>query len=450
MNKHQSPFNHFATDTVSRRDVVRRTSRGAIAVSLAGALGMGVQTAKAKSQDADLSGSLTIWGWEAALSSLQVVDAAFNEAYPNITLEYVQKDTSDVYQQIQLAASAGSGFPDISVIEDSHLAQFAPLGILADLTDQVAPYLQIMNDFKWNQAEVDQRYYAMPWDSGPVAVFYRRDVFEQAGIDPESIATWEDYYNAAKTINEELGVAMLHLAKARNDTRTFEILLWQQGLGYIDAEGTVILDTESRVQQTLEYLGRFWQEGLAADTESWTDAWYQEMADGEVATIPGAVWMGTFLKSFIAPDAAGKWGVFKLPTWGPEGSQASNDGGSSLAIFQTTEQQEAAWAYVEFHLGRVESQLEMYRETDIFPALETTYTDPLFEEPDPYFGGQPVRALFAETVGNIPDAGIYSADYQEMNSLLGSELQRFAIGEQTAEEALKNAADAIRERTRRS
>jgi lactose/L-arabinose transport system substrate-binding protein len=397
-------------------------------------------------QNTDLSADLKIWGWEGAVEALQAADAAFQEAYPNVTLEYVKRPSGDTYQQLQLSASAGSGGPDVSMIEDSHLAQFVQLGVLADLTDQVTPYVEKMNEYKWHQATADDRIYAMPWDSGPCAVFYRRDIFEQAGVDPETLATWDDYYEAAKTIKTAANVPMFQESKARNSARTFEMLLWQRGLGYIDSEGAVILDTEPKVQETLEYLGKFWQEDLALDTESWTDPWYKAFADGSVATIPGAVWMGTFFKSFIAPDAAGKWGVVRLPAWTGEESQASNDGGSALAIWGGTEQQEAAWAYVEFHLGRDDSQLTMYKETDIFPSLETTYADPFFQEPDPYFDDQPVRTLFAEIVAEIPAAGVYSANYQEMNSLLMPEIQKFALGDQDAQQTLKAAADAIRGR----
>lgn len=441
--------------TSSRRDLVRRAAVAGVTVPVVLG-GPAYRTALAAAQtpepvtpNPDIEGNLSIWGWDAAIASLAVVDSAFQEAYPNVELSYVPRPPADTYQQLQLAASAGSGGPDISIIEDSHLAQFAQLGVLADLTEQVEPYLDVMNSYKWPPGQFEDRYYAMPWDSGPVAVFYRRDVFESAGIEPESLQTWDDYYQIATTVMQETGVPMLQLAKARNDGRTFEMMLWQQGLGYVDAEGNVILDTEPHVQQTLEFLGQFWEEDLASDTEPWTDPWYGELADGTVATNPAAVWLGTFLKSFIAPDAAGAWGVVPLPKWEPDGAAASNDGGSQLAIWAQSEQQEAAWAYIEFHLGREDSQLEMYRETDIFPSLETTYTDPFFEEPDPYFGDQPVRQLFADVVGQIPDAGIYTPDYQEMNGLLVPEIQRFAIGDQTAEEALANAASAIRDRTQR-
>jgi lactose/L-arabinose transport system substrate-binding protein len=456
MNRHHLRRDLLKGQTSSRRAMLQKAAlMGMAAPAALGGIGphAAAQTPAvspaAITPNPDIQGSISIWGWDAAIASLQLVDASFQEAFPNIQLEYVPRPPADTYQQLQLAASAGSGGPDVAIIEDSHLAQFAQLGVLADVTEQVSPFIDKMNSYKWVPAEYEGSYYAMPWDSGPCAVFYRRDVFETAGVDPESIETWDDYHQAATTIMEQAGVPMLQLARARNDGRTFEMMLWQQGLGYVDADGRVILDTEPRIQQTIEYLGQFWTEELVADTEPWTDSWYGEMADGQVATNPAAVWLGTFLKSFIAPDAAGTWGVFSLPTWEPGGATSSNDGGSQLAMWAQSEQQEAAWAYIEFHLGREDSQLTMYRESDLFPSLETTYNDPFFDEPDPYFGDQPVRQLFAEIVGEIPDAGIYTDDYQEMNGLLVPEIQRFAIGDQSAEEALANAASAIRDRTRR-
>lgn len=401
-------------------------------------------------QNQGVSGTLEIWGTAVQLETLQAADEAFRAEYPEIELEYVPRDTADTYQQIQLSVASGSGTPDITAFEDSRLKQFASLGVLFDLTDRVQPYLEQMNDFKWDRVSWDGRTYAMPWDSGPVAVFYRRDVFERAGVDPSSIQTWDDYLQAAETIKEKTGVAMWQESKANNDARLLEMLLWQQGLGYVDADGNVVLDEDPRVLETLEYIGQFWDDGLAVgDAQAWTEGWYQNFADGKVASHVIAVWMGAFLKGFIAPESEGEWGVFALPRWDDETPQASNDGGSSLAIFEASDNKEAAWAYTEFHLGRPESQLAMYEASDIFPSLETTYDAPYFSEPDPYFGGQEVREFFTEVVTKIPDAHIYTEDYAEMNALLQAEIQAYALGRQSAEQALANAAREIRSRTGR-
>ena len=178
----------------------------------------GFTTAQAQQE---LSGSLEIWGTAVQLETLQVADEAFLAQYPNIDLEYVPRDTADTYRQIQLSVASGSGTPDITAFEDSRLKQFASLGVLVDLTERVEPYREQMNDFKWERVSWDGAPYAMPWDSGPVAVFYRRDVFEQAGVDPESIQTWDDYYQAAQTIKEQTGVAMWQESRANSDGASF-------------------------------------------------------------------------------------------------------------------------------------------------------------------------------------------------------------------------------------
>jgi ABC-type glycerol-3-phosphate transport system substrate-binding protein len=398
----------------------------------------------------ELAGEITVWAWEGAVEPLQELDEAFQEEYPNIEVSYEVQPPADTYQNLQLALTAGEGAPDVILLEDSNLAQFVELGGLVDLTDRVQPYVDRMNSYKWNAAEREGRYFAMPWDSGPVAVFYRRDIFEEAGVDPEAIETWDDYYEAAITIRDTVGVPMWQQSRAANDARQFEMFMWQRGVGYVDEEGAVILDTAPEIEEILEYMGRFWDEDLAADSEPWTDPWYKEMNDGEVATVPGAVWMGTFLKSFIAPETEGLWGVFRLPVWAPGDVQASNDGGSQLAITEQSEQQDEAWAYIDFRLGRADSQLRMYEVSDIFPSLEDTYEDAFFDEPDPYFDGQEVRSLFAEIVQEIPAAGVYNSEYAEMNEIMSVEIQRFATGRQSASDALSNAAQEIRERTGRS
>jgi len=397
----------------------------------------------------DLHATLEIWAWNGSGIDSKAADADFAKYYPNIQLNYVLRPTPDTYQQIQLGAVAGGGLPDISNIENSHLRQFVELGILVDLTERVAPYVPLMNAFKWREAEMDGRYYAMPFDSGPVALFYRRDVFDQAGVNADDIETWADYYEAAKVIKAATGLPMWQQATARNNARLFEILMWQRGAGYLDADGNVILDRDERILQILEFMGRFWQEGLAVDAEEWSDAWYRNFDAPGVASHPGAVWMGTFFKSWIAPDAVGKWGVVRLPAWEAGGAQAANDGGSSLVIFEQSKQKEAAWAYVEFQLGRTASQVDIFIASDTFPSLETAYDHPHFGEPDPYYGGQLVRELFTQIVQEIPVAGIYNVDYQEMNGLMAEQIQRFAIGQITAQEALTAAAREIRSRTGR-
>jgi lactose/L-arabinose transport system substrate-binding protein len=400
----------------------------------------------------DLEATLEIWGWDGAFNGLKAVDEKFLELYPNITLNYVPRPTPDTNQQILLSATAGSGFPDISVVQDHYVKRYAEFGILADITDFLTPYRADFPSYKLDLTAVNDRLYAVPWDGVPVAVFYRRDVFEAAGVDAESIETWEDFLQAGETILEATGVPMLYMSKAQLDGSLFSAMVRQQGIGILAEDGTVLLDKDPRHLEVLNYMGRLWETGVAADIYAWDDAGQRAIADGKVATVINEVWMGGVLSGQMAPEADGQWGVFELPAWEAGGGRAVGAGGSYLAVFESSENKEAALAYVEFHVLNAENQLEVFKAADIFPSLTTTYDSPFFQEGVPYFADQKVRALFAEVNGAIPTTGsaeIFDSTYGEMMDLLVPELQSFAVGQKTAEEALATAAQLIRERTGR-
>src|SRR5436190_1637940 len=159
--------------------------------------------------------TLTIWCWTPTDDALKTADAGFTKAHPDINVNYVQIKPQDVYQKLQLDAAAGGGFPDISCIEDSHLAQFTKLGVLADITRQASPYKKQIQAYKWTQATLNGHVYAFPWDAGPVALFYRRSVFRKAGVNPSSIRTWNDFYRAGVKLKKQ-GIPIWLQSKAQN------------------------------------------------------------------------------------------------------------------------------------------------------------------------------------------------------------------------------------------
>ncbi len=400
------------------------------------------------------TGKIVLWGWSFDVFQTPGLIDAFKEEYPGIDVEVVTYKSGDTYQNLQLAITAGQGAPDVVQLENSHLAQFVKLGGLADISDKVTPYLDKENKFKWTDAEKDGKYYAMPWDSGPVVLYYRRDVFKAAGLsdDPKQVdqmvSTWDGYLDVCKTILEKTGKNCFSLSKANNDARLYEIALWQQGLGYYDTSGKVTVDSPENVA-TLEKLGEFWKAGVTSEEQAWTDPWYAELSskDKSVATIVEASWLGVFLKSWIAGDTSGLWGVARMPVFKDGEVRAANDGGSTLAITAQSQNKEAAWAFIEFMLGREDNVLKSFAYSDFMPALETTYNSPIFGEVDYFFGGQPARQIYLETAQIIPTAHIYGPDYSLMNGHVATAIQKYATGEISAANALKEAADAIRRET---
>ena len=399
--------------------------------------------------------TLTVWWWQFWQDALTPAIEDFHQDYPEIKIEQEILGPSDVYANLLLALSAGAGIPDMVGLESSHLSQYVALGGLADITEEISPWYDKIDQAKWPAAEDKEgRIYAMPVDSGPVALYYRRDVFEQAGFpsNPDSVQplvdTWDDLYEVGKQIKTATGKFIFPQAKTNNDFRIFETLMWQQETGYVDREGKLTINSPKAVR-TLEYLGKLWKEDLLLDTVSWTAGWYAALDEGEVATIPNAVWLGGFLWGWIAAESVGEWGVVSLPAWEEDGVRSSNDGGSVMLITEACKDKEAAWKLIEYLCATKEAQMAAWKAMDSFPSLVECWSDPFAEEPVPFFGGQAYRKVFVEAAKQIPWWN-YTKDFSEMNSIMQVYVTAYALGEEeSAEEALTKAAAEIRARTGR-
>jgi lactose/L-arabinose transport system substrate-binding protein len=152
------------------------------------------------------SGELTIWSWDVAASSLKATLEGFNKQYPDIKVTVQDLGNHQVFDKTLAACAAGGdGLPDIITIENFEAEIFWNRfpDCFANLKDLgYTPEIQAkFPEFKRTELEVGEVAYAMPWDSGPVAVFYRRDFYQKAGVDPVAIKNWDDFIAAGKKIS---------------------------------------------------------------------------------------------------------------------------------------------------------------------------------------------------------------------------------------------------------
>jgi len=405
----------------------------------------------------DASGEITIMMQEANQSVFEETTLeGFLEEYPEIEIEWVNYPPDEVANQVALSIMGGTGAPDLAVTENRSIAQLVELGGLLDLTPLIEPYLDDINPTLLEYCTKDGRIYCVPWDVGPVVTFYRRDIFEAAGLPSDSesvsemISTWDEFLSTCTTIKEETGLNCFAMNKANNYGDMLFNMLWSRGLGFYNENNEVTIDAPY-VVESLEKLGEFWEEDVVSDALEWTDQWYAELnADIDdpntdpVATVTIGAWMGSFLKSWVAADQSGNWGVALMPAWDADGVRSANQGGSNFFIPEDGDNREAAWAFIEHMILDPEVHVEHFAFSDYFPAITSTYTMTIFEETDPYFGDQATRELYAEVAQNIPSAYIYGEYAVTMSGSTATAIQNYALGNMSAEEALSEAADAVR------
>ena len=139
--------------------------------------------------------TLTFWSW---LPNIQNEIDLFEKTHPTIKvkLENVGQSSTE-YTKLQTAFKANSGAPDVVQIELSHLPEYILTGKLVDLSQYGAANLQ--KDYvswAWSQVSQGSKVYAMPQDSGPMAMLYRKDIFEQYHLAVPQ--TWDQFAQEAE------------------------------------------------------------------------------------------------------------------------------------------------------------------------------------------------------------------------------------------------------------
>ncbi len=393
-------------------------------------------------------GTIQVWAWESFYDNLKgagILDD-FSKDFPELRVEWTilgQKEIAD-----RLPDLNDTGLPDVALIDNSFLPDVVAGGIAADLTERVRPYMDYFRRALWAPGERVGRFYALPVESRPMVLFYRRDVLAKAGLptDPQKVdalvGTWEDLLAVCQTIREKGSSPCFASNKANNTGQFYVMMLSQQGLGLYGDQGEFSLDAVEN-SATMEVLGKFWQNDVVSDQGEWTDGWDEELAnaDAGVAFVFGSPGVARDLSVWMAPELAGKWGVARIPAMKAGRPRSAGGGGASWVVSAHSHFEDGAWAFIQYVSTREKSQKELAARGEIFPAFDPAYQDPLFAQPDPFFGGQDIRSIFVEAAKSVPENRIYGVQGDAIRRLVARAVQNYALRRMSARKALQDAAE---------
>lgn len=380
---------------------------------------------------------LTFWTYGS--TGYDVLVDEYMEDNPNVKINVNEGEMEDMLNNLFTSISAGSGAPDIALIEISQIEKFLQAqDQFYNLNDYGAQdEADHFLDWKWAQAQsVDGSFQiGLPTDIGPTTMFFRTDVMEEAGLptDPEELAaeisTWDDYYEAAKQIKETTGKPITDSPELM-----FNAIRDQQDQQYFNEDDELII--EDTVKGAYDYTAKMLEEGLVGQNALWTPEWGSAMADGSYATLIGApAWMIANVKG-NAPDAGGNWSLTTIP----EG--AGNWGGSFLTIPKESDHPEEAFAFIAW-LTSEETQLKSFTNNGLFPSTPGVYENEEFlATTDEYFSGAPTAAIFAEAAQSVKTVYM-GLNYPIVNSELITALTNVAVEGADPQEEWDQAVERI-------
>ena len=144
-------------------------------------------------------------GGKTAVGVIQDIVDKYNESQDKYEVKTVtQADYSETYQKLQ-AAIAGNAAPDLVLLDPSAARTLDEKNLLTDLNaytekDSTFNKDDLIAAFYNQGTDEDGKQFALPAYGTTQVLYYNVQAFKDAGVDPESIQTWQDLVDAAAKI----------------------------------------------------------------------------------------------------------------------------------------------------------------------------------------------------------------------------------------------------------
>lgn len=381
--------------------------------------------------------NLTFWHyWDGANGqALQTLIDRYESENPGVTIESVFVPGSELITRLQTAIQ-GRQTPSLAISDLVAMPLLIDSGALAPLDDFIdASDLDLDDYFPGPMVYglSDGQRYSLPVTASNLALFWNKNLFEEAGLDPDQPPrTWGELVEFGQQIRERTGAWGYELFTDGGEGTSWQwqVFLWSAG-------GDILSDDLSEPAFNSEAGERALQTwvDLVHGSEVSTIAPWGLFGRGEAAMVMDGSWMTQFfpmqvnfpLGSAVFPSAE-------------DGVTASNLGGEQVFIFDADDATEqAAWNFIEW-FSSTEVQVEWDRNTGFMPIRASVAGDPAYlawvanARPllQPFVDAMP-RARARPPIENYPRVSDTLANY-----LLEAVYQRM-----TPAEALDAAASEI-------
>ena len=339
--------------------------------------------------------------------SFQKAVPSFEAKHPGTTLEVQLVHGEAVTSRLRAAFWANLDVPDLVEVAIDRAGSFfrgppEDVGFI-DLFPflRAAGYYDRIVKTRFAPYTSRGRLYGLSRGPHPVMLAYRRDLFEEAGIDVSQIETWDDFIRIGRRLTIPGERYMIELSD--RGVGHFEMFLFQRDGGYFDANGDLIVDNEIAVETLLFFIPLVaGPERIASYLGGWgARAFPQALEQGYYLSLMCPDWRAKLVETDV-PRMSGRMALMPLPAVEPGGRRTSTWGDVMLGITKSCKNPELALQVLEHLYLDKEKLAEDFRQTYILPTLKDAWEEPAFKEPRPYWSNQPIGQLYAELAEDTP------------------------------------------------
>ena len=380
--------------------------------------------------------TLTFWHyWDGANGqALQKLIDQYQKDHPGVTIKAEFVPGSDLQTKLQTAIT-GRRTPSMAIADLTNMPALVRSGALTALDPYAARSKVNLGDYfqgpmVYGQYQAHQ--YSLPVSASNLALYYNKDLFRQAGLDPNKPPkTWEELQAMSKVIRAKTKKQGYELFSQGGEGTSWQwqVFLWGAGGQILNKANTAAAFNSPAGVRALQY----WVD-LVKNQSSSVSPWGL-FGRGDSAMVMDGSWMTQFFPEQIDFEL----GAAPFPF--PKGMKpATNMGGEQVFVFNSdAATQQAAWDFINW-FSSTPVQIQWDRLTGFMPVKKSVASAPSYRN-----WVKNTRPLLQPFVDSMAFANPRPPvpQYAQLSDRLAQAVQEALSGQATPAAALNRAAQDV-------
>jgi multiple sugar transport system substrate-binding protein len=308
--------------------------------------------------------------------TLEALVKEYNETNDkNIQVNMDIMPWDSLYQKLSTTLAVGQG-PDIVAMAPERMGAYAQSGAFMPLDDAWEDGTidaDAVPEALKESLVYDGSYYGVPMDYATLLLFYNKDIFKEAGLDPESPpTTWDELEADAQQIVDKTDKYGFTMA-LKDTTPMWCIMVWGNGGDYI-VDGKPVLNSEENIETITRWAEDIRDKGFGP----------ADLTGGDIDKL--------FQSQKLAMYFCGPWAATGFTADGinfgiaqaPKGPKSQVTQGNGTGLYRTTssaeDHKEAVYDFFKWWNSK-EAQTEWCVNTGFAPTRTDISLDSLSENP---------------------------------------------------------------------
>lgn len=409
----------------------------------------GTEKSEGNTESSDEKVKIQIMEWDSGVDNAKLEWEVFMDTFPEykdkVEVEVVTGGSGpiDIMEMMRKMAASGEQeeMPDIITCNWAQVPEYYEMGIIRDVTDVYEEHGDEIIPGVMNLMKCEDQYMGFPAEVKTKIWAYRKDMFEAAGVDPNTCKTVDDLIAAGKKIQEVYPDS--YIENYTEVANGYDLFAYFTGNGarLADEDGNYICSTDPGVREAFEFYSKMRESGVVSTTiQDFSEEWQAALNDGTLCSQVLAGWFSSNHLPNICPDLAGKWG---LALWPEDIAAGSESGAKLMMVSDASPNADLAVEMLTKFCYTEECAKALYESPrGTIPYLKACTEDEVFLAPTDYFGEDRMETEFKSM--EILEVYPYTPNSSLEETIIVQYLGEYLSGTKDLDSALKAAEDEMK------